>query len=204
MVVSSPREVAGKAETGVFHCPKCGGLIRGTIAPEASEAGAKIAGPEQTIECKLCSSSFTSDALREASLGGGLDQENPYYSVVKRFMVLMMLADDVVFTGEIAAIIGLYEWITNHPMSEQEVREEIRQAKNDGIGVRAYAAAVGAKLKEDEKRMIIRAAHGVAMADGEVCGRELKLLSDVAEAIELSAEEYRNILTGFDGLDWPD
>ena len=132
-----------------------------------------------------------------------MDEVNPYHSVVKRFMVLMMLADDIVFTGEIAAIIGLYEWITDRPVSEQEVRDEIRQAESDGIGVRAYAAAVGAKLEDDEKRMIIRAAHGVAMADGEVCERELKLLSDVAEAIELTEDEYRKILTGFDGLDWP-
>ena len=71
------------------------------------------------------------------------------------------------------------------------------------INASLQKAAVGAKLEDDEKRMIIRAAHGVAMADGEVCERELKLLSDVAEAIELTEDEYRKILTGFDGLDWP-
>ena len=135
--------------------------------------------------------------------GTDLDQEREYHAAVKRVMVLMMLADGVIYDGEINAIYGVYEWVTGRAISEREVLEEIRDAERSGQSVGDYVGTLKEELDDYGRALIVRASHGIAMADGEVCAQERKLLTQIADAVGLPRDKYREILAGLDGDRWP-
>lgn len=193
------------ARSGVFHCPQCCGqsgyrhrrvrrfftLYFIPLIP-LDKLG-------EYVECDTCAGTFQEGVLSYDPQGEEKQIEAAYHAAVKRVMVLMLLADGIIDDDEIQAIMGIYESITKRPVSEQEVRGEIAQAQADGIEVAEYTANLVGVLNTKGKEFIIKAAYGVAMADGVMAPEERVLMDEIADALQLSRAHYRGLLVELEG-----
>ena len=205
MIIFGTRGVTSTARSGVFHCPQCAGesgyrhrrvrrfftLYFIPLIP-LDKLG-------EYVECDTCAGTFQEGVLNYDPHGEDKQIEAAYHAAIKRVMVLMLLADGLIEDDEIQAIMGIYESIAKRPVSEPEVRGEIAQAQADGLGVAEYTANLIGVLNSKGKEFIIKAAHGVAMADGVMAPEERMLLDEVADALQLSNAHYRGILAELEG-----
>ena len=200
VIIFGTRGVTYSADSGTFHCPQC-----------ASQSGYRqrrvrrfftlyfipvipLDKLGEYIECDNCAGTFTEGVLNYDPNAQDRMIEAAYHSACKRVMVLMMLADGIIDDDEIQAIQGIYEAIVGRPVSESEVREEIRQAQSDGLSVSEYTANLVGVLNTSGKEFIIKAAHGVAMADDIMAPEERMLMDEIADALELTKAHYRGLL----------
>ena len=138
VIIFGTRGVTYSADSGTFHCPQCAGqsgyrqrrvrrfftLYFIPVIP-LDKLG-------EYIECDNCAGTFTEGVLNYDPSAEDRMIEAAYHSACKRVMVLMMLADGIIDDDEIEAIQGIYQAIVGRPVSQGEVREEIRQAQSDG------------------------------------------------------------------------
>lgn len=146
------------------------------------------------VECDSCAGTFKESVLQYDPNAEGRMVEAAYHAAIKRVMVLMMLADGVIDDDEIEAIQSIYQGIAQRPVSTQEVREEIQRAEADRMGVAEYTANLVGSLNDSGKEFIVRAAYGVAMADGVMAPEERMLMDEIADALQLSRAHYRGLL----------
>ena len=201
VIIFGTRGVTLTADSGTFNCPQCGGnagyrhrrvrrfftLYFIPVIP-LDKLG-------EYIECDNCAGTFTEAVLSYDPHAENRMIEAAYHSAIKRVMVLMMMADGVIDDDEVEAIRGIYQAVAGRPMSESEVRDEIRQAESDGMSVAEYTANMVVVLNNNGKEFIIKAAHGVAMADGVMAPEERMLMDEIADALQLSKAHYRGLLT---------
>ena len=202
VIIYGTRGVTSTADTGSFHCPQCSGqatyrhrrvrrfftLYFIPLIP-LDKLG-------EYVECDSCAGTFKETVLQFDPNAENRMVEAAYHAAIKRVMVLMMLADGVIDDDEVQAIMGIYQSIAQRPVSEQEVREEIRQAQADGMGVTQYTANLVGALNTHGKEFIIKAAYGVAMADGVMAPEEQMILDEIADALQLSKAHYRGVMVG--------
>ena len=202
VIIYGTRGVTTTADSGSFNCPQCGGqstyrhrrvrrfftLYFIPLIP-LDKLG-------EYVECDSCAGTFEEAVLQYDPGAEDRMIEAAYHAAVKRVMVLMLLADGIIDDDEVQAIMGIYESVAKRRVSEQEVRDEIRQAQADGVGVSEYTRNLVGVLNNNGKEFIIKAAHGVAMADGVMAPEERMLMDEIADALEITKAHYRGILAG--------
>ena len=117
---------------------------------------------------------------------------------IKRVMVLTMLADGEIEDDEVVSIQKQYSEMTGRQLTVEQVQREAREAQEDGQDVAAYLGPLGRSLDDDDRRMIVRAAHAVASSDGFVLEEEEGTLHQIAEALGMDNDA---VLACLDGLD---
>ncbi len=117
---------------------------------------------------------------------------------VKRVMVLTMLADGEIEDEEIASIQAQYSEMTGRQLTVQQVQREAAEAVADGRDVGDYLRSLGRSLDDEDKRMIVRAAHAVANSDGFVLEEEEGTLQQIAKALGMSSDQIAACLESMD------
>ena len=109
-------------------------------------------------------------------------------------MVLISMADGDIDDSEVKMISSIYGKIAGQELDEKSILEEALSAKKEGLSVTDYLLTVSPFLNDSGKERIIRAAFFVAAADGEFHDEEVKLLEEMAGALEISQAHFKGIV----------
>lgn len=111
--------------------------------------------------------------------------------IILSTMVLMSLVDGEIADDEVMRIRWIYERVTGRPLSDADVRTVIDQVAGDDTSLDAYLEHAHAGLSSTDRRLVLKAAFGIASADGKVVDAEDTLLKAVARGLHIPADEYR-------------
>jgi tellurite resistance protein len=152
-----------------------------------------LATDGEYVECGMCSGTYDVRILDVATAQDAEQFEARFAVAVRRVMALITAADGVVDPAEIAMMASLYDGLVGKPISEAELREEVDFVRTEGLEVRDYLEEVAGELNGQGKEAVVRAAIGVAMADGEFDDAEHDLVVDVGRALGLTKAHFRGI-----------
>ena len=207
LIIFGTRGVTYTAGEGEFHCPDCGKqpyrhrrVRRFFTLYFIPLIPLDMLG--EYIECGRCEGTYKLEVLQLDPDAGRKEFQAEFHAAVKRTLALMSLADGHVDDAEVKTIADIYGSLTDRAVSEDEVRNEIEQARRDGRDVSQYLGTVGGMLNEHGKEMVVRAAVMVAAADGTFQDEEKVLLAGIAKALQMSSAHFNGVLSSM--LEAPD
>lgn len=108
-------------------------------------------------------------------------------------MVLMSIVDGRISEAEVIRIRWIFEKLAGRSLAEQDVLTVARQVRADRTDLDTYLAELGQRLDVADRRMVFKAAFGIATADGRVVDAEDALMRRVGKALRFGPEEYNAI-----------
>jgi tellurite resistance protein len=200
MIIFGTKSLTTTKGKGVFYCPQCRGekgyrhrrvrrffhLYWIPLIP------LDLLG--EFVECDDCRGTFKTE-VKDFDYKKAIEYEATFRKVVRRVMVLMMMADGVIDDKEVQTICKLYHRLTGGLVTESGVREEITAAELEGSSLTGYLREQLGSLNDKDKKAIIAAAYLVAMADGEYHAKEQALIRDVGDVLELRPAALNAIIS---------
>ena len=104
-------------------------------------------------------------------------------------------ADANIDPAEISTIQGIVKRETGEDVSSQDVRRAARTELYETTPLRKYLRSIQGKLREDDRRNIVRALAEVINSDCKVSVLEIDFFNRVADALRITPAE----LAGLDG-----
>ncbi len=200
MIIFGARGVTYTHAKGTFYCPGCD---REGVAYKHQRCRRFVTLyylpliPLKTfgeyIECQVCQNTYQ-PAVLSATLAEHRAFEAEFQLVIKRVMILMLLADGVIADAELEVIRRIYLRLSTVDIPMEDLRKEIEAAQEDVSDVLVYLARLGPILNPRGKELVIKSAFLVAAADDQFQDKERQLLADIGKTLELSNAEVQAIL----------
>ncbi len=198
-IIFGTKGVTSTAGKGEFHCPQCG------PKPYLHKKVKKWFTlyfipciPMETlgeyIECQNCKGTYKMEVLNYDPRAEQMQLNAHYEDVVRRVMIEMMLADDVLEESEITSMQEIYAQIAGRQLSRDEILAEAEQARRSGGDVLRYLEQMNRMLNNNGRESILKAAAHVAMADGKFEPSERQFLNKAAEALGITQAHLNGIL----------
>jgi tellurite resistance protein len=200
MIIFGTRGVTYNHAEGRFHCPRC-----------SSEQGyhhkrvrrfftlyfiplipLDLLG--EYADCDKCRSTWNLEVLAFNPAADKKAFEAEFERAVKRVMVMMMLADGNVEASEVERIREVYEQLADVKLSEADVHAEADKARAEKLSLDQFLQSVAARLNDQGKELVVKAAMMVAASDGNLADEELKLLTDIGRALGMTPAHLKGVL----------
>ncbi len=164
------------------------------------------------VECGTCNSTFIPRVLDSPqshatqSVGEGQTQSIAssnddfmaiYEKAIRHSMVLVMLADGVIDSKEKEQVLKIINKFGHNDLTMSELDVYIENVKLQDEDVATYLEKVGPQLNEHGKETVIKVALSVANADGIIDDSELRLITRMANAMEMSSSHLRGIISDY-------
>ena len=108
-------------------------------------------------------------------------------------MVLMCRVDDDIDDAEIMRIRWIFEKLTGRRLEREDVLTVVGQVGSDQTDLDGYLEMLGKELSLEERHMVLKAAFGIAVADGKVVDAEDAMMQRTARALQIDPKDYRAI-----------
>lgn len=108
-------------------------------------------------------------------------------------MVLMCRVDDDIADAEIMRIRWIFEKLTGRKLERDDVLTVVGQVGADQTDLDAYLEQLGNELSLDDRRTVLKAAFGIAVADGKIVDAEDAMMQKTARALQIDPQDYRAI-----------
>jgi len=112
--------------------------------------------------------------------------------VIKKLLIMMILADGKVEDSEIHAFHKVYRKMTGTTVAD--IYKEIEEVRRENKPPYQYLKKVAAYLNEQGKEEIIRASMMIAAADGDVDPTEISMVENFGKALELKHAQVKAII----------
>ncbi len=200
MIVFGMKDVEKHMDKGTFYCPTC----RGSHVYEHVEVSPyftiyffpvwRIKRGADYIECAHCHNTFLPGLIEQQKYGINNEVEAEFRKVLKRMLILTMLADKAVKPVEIREASRLYLEITGDELSKVDIINEKKRAEQEKLTLSAYLQTARFVLNESGKEALIMAASGIAACDNELHLSELSFIQKCADALGLTERHLDGIL----------
>lgn len=194
------RGIASTRDEGEFHCPVCHGpcgydhkrvrkfftLYFFPVIP--------LGAVGEYVECQECRGTFPCEVLELPPEAAVEEFEAVFELAVRRLLVEMALADQLVTFGEFERVSRLYRKLTGRSIEQETVAHEIRRAEVDDRDVTEYLEDVAFQLNEEGRERVLEAALAVAAADGLFRDEEREMVEALGEALEMTPSQVRGVL----------
>ena len=205
MIIWGWKGRTSKAATGEFFCPECNNyqpythkIVKNWFTLYFIPAiPLKVLG--EYIECDTCKSTYKLDALNYDPRAEQQKVQAVFALATRDVMLKMAMADGIVDEEEVTKIINVYENVTKHEISREQIDQRINQLEGEPQDIRAYASAVSGLLNETGKEMVLRGAIAIAKADNKIDDSELIALHHLSEALDLP-RAYANGIFGEESI----
>lgn len=205
MIIFGTRGVKSTLNSGDFLCPQCNQtkqyrhrkvtkfftLYFIPIIPLGKKG--------EYVECRECKGTFVPRVL-DYNTPNKENAKAIYETAIKHSMVLIMLADGVIDDKEKKQVLEIINRFNQSKLTSTELDNYIKQVQTEKEDISTYLKKISGGLNEYGKEIIIKCALSVSAADGNVDKTELKLISKMAHALEMSTSHLKGILTGIDGI----
>ena len=201
MIIFGTRGVTYSKESSQFYCPTCSAqaaykhkrVRRFFTLYFIPVIPMDLLG--EYVECQQCGATYQLKVLDLDPDEAAASFEAEFHRVMKRVMVLMMLADEVIEEDEINIIREVYRQMTDRPLSKEDVMTEVEQARADGHGIDVYLASIAGNLNDRGKESVVTGAFMVAAADGEIQDEEQKLIGEIGSALDMTPAHLNGLLS---------
>ena len=201
MIFFGTRGVKSTLEEGTFICPQCANeqhykhkkvtrfftLYFIPLIP-LGKAG-------EFVECQNCQGTFVPRVLDFDPDQGKNEFESLYEKALRHSMVLMMLADGEIDENEMITVHKIINKFSHHDITFDELKTFVKVVEDNAEPIETYLSKISSGLNEHGKEVIIKCALSVASADGVVDSSELKLIHEMAQAMEMSKAHLKGILS---------
>lgn len=200
MIIFGTRGVNSTMSEGQFNCPQC----ESNVAYKHKKVRrfftlyfiplipmGKIG---EFVECQVCKGTFIPKVLDYNKSAGANQFLSEYEKAMKHTMVLIMLADGEIDENEMLTVQKIVNKLGHNDVTLEELKEYTAEVQRNPEDVSTYLKKVTPSLNEHGKEMVIRCAFQVANADGVVDDSEVKLISQMAETMEMSSAHLKGIL----------
>lgn len=199
LIVFGTRAVTYTTRAGEFSCPSCGDAqayrlrrVRRFFAVYFVPL-VPLARLGEYVECEGCGGTFDVEILSGDRAAGSRAEER-FLAAALRVMVSMMLADGHVDDAERDAIAEVYERLSGEALDPARLDAEISAIEGDAVSVTDQLGALLGHLNDARKDALLRAALGVAAADGRIDALEALLLREIGAALEVRPARVREIV----------
>ena len=200
MIIFGTRGVKSTMSAGNFNCPQCDQrtpyrhrkvtnfftLYFIPIIP--------LGRVGEYVECGQCKGTYIPRVLENAPSNNEAFMAE-YEKAIKHSMILMMLADGVIDEKEKEQVLEIINEFSQNNISSPQLEDYIVQVQKENKDVTTYLKNVGPSLNEHGKETVIKCALAVAAADGHIDDSELKMISEMGKAMEMSASHLKGILS---------
>lgn len=201
MIIFGTRGVKSTIKSGDFHCPQCNQtkpyrhrkvtkfftLYFIPIIPLGSKG--------EYVECRECKGTFIPRVL-ESSTSSKDEFKSIYETAIKHSMVLILLADGVIEDEEKKQVHKIINKFNPNSLTLQELDDYIAKVQTEKEDVSTYLKKINGALNEHGKEIIIKCALSVAAADGNIDDSELKVITEMAQAMDMSTTHLKGIIAG--------
>jgi zinc-ribbon family len=201
MIIWGSKGVTKVAGSGEFHCPSCG-----TTKPYAHKLLKRYFTlyfiplfPTDTIteyvECEACAGTYKSEVLsfnpedHQRRLSEELGEH------IKRVMILCTLEGGTIARDVKRRIQQQYQQAAGKTLSDYELEQEIVLARHANVSPATYAQRFAGGLTAIGKENVFRAAALAVGADGNATPEEMKRLSELASALDITPAHSKGILS---------
>ncbi|MEZ4316437.1 MAG: TerB family tellurite resistance protein [Myxococcota bacterium] len=187
-IIWGTRGVTSTAESGQFHCPRCGQtpydlkrvrrfftLYWIPLIPLDTLG--------EYVECGGCANTFDKAVLDYDPEADHKKFLSKLDKASRRLMALMVLADGDIDDEEIAAMVKVSEMLPGGNLTDAEARAEVDAAAKGSRDIVEHVIDVRDFLNDAGKGLLLRVALAIAMADGEFADEEKVLLLQIGEAL---------------------
>jgi uncharacterized tellurite resistance protein B-like protein len=200
MIIFGTRGITYNNAEGRFHCPRCRseqGYHQKRVRRFFTLYFIPVIPLDllaEYIDCDACRSTWDNEVLSHNPAAEKKEFEAEFERAVKRVMVMMMLADGNVESSEVERIREVFEQIAGVKLSEADVHAEADKARAEKVSLDQFLQGVAARLNDNGKELVVKAAMLVAASDGNLAEEELKLLTDIARALGMSPSHLKGVL----------
>jgi uncharacterized tellurite resistance protein B-like protein len=146
------------------------------------------------VECQACRGTFIPKVLDYKKSASADKFLSEYEKAMKHAMVLIMLADGEIDDNEMLTVQRIVNKLGHNDISLDDLKQYVAEVQQNPEDISTYLKKVTPALNEHGKEMVIRCAFQVASADGNVDDSEVKLISKMAETMEMSSAHLKGIL----------
>lgn len=199
-IIWGTRGITSTSESGQFHCPQCNAR-RSYSHKNVRRFFTLFFIPlipldklGDYVECNTCRTTFNTRVLSIDPTAQQKRFDAEFQIAVKRVLVLMALADDVIDEKETEMIQSIYTKVTNTEITLNEVNAEIEVARNDKRGVHQFLSKMAGSLNASGKELVMQAAFFIAAADGEFQQEEIALLESIGKSLQMTPAHINGVL----------
>jgi uncharacterized membrane protein YebE (DUF533 family) len=207
MIIFGSRGVTRTKESGTFACPGCGGTQQTYTRKIVRRFFTLYFVPiipldkvGEYLECQRCRNTYNEQVLTSFNPAEQQAKKKAeFVEHLKRIMILAAVADGRADDEEVEAIREQYKTLSGATLGGADLERELALARNAGISPADYSRRFAGDLNEHGKEMVIKVVHKVLAAGGELGQDEQDLLSDLANAMNLTGAHFRGILSDLEG-----
>lgn len=199
-ILYGKKDVVKTIGSGEFSCPNCTS-DQPYWHKSLQEKGhlyfisvLKIGDQMEFVECRTCEEVYQPDVLDFKPGVEGAHYASDFELLVRRLMVLMMLADGTADDSEIAMLIDIYDDVFGHRPDPDEIRAEAEDVAAMGASVADYAAILAEILTDDAKALIIEVVFMIAAADDSIDQSELDVVGEIAAHLNMTHAQVGDVL----------
>ena len=198
--IAGTRGDSSIAGRGMFYCPRCSGKTKYhyiQVHRAATVFFVKVANLDllgEYIECQQCKGTFEIGVLDYNPEEEEREIKEYFQAALKKEIVMMMLADGEIDSREIKMIKDIYLDVAGQSISENEIKQEVRECKNNPETLKKYLREIFPYINENGKEILIKAAYYMLIADGKEDLKEMDLLKIISKALEITPAHLRGII----------
>ena len=187
---------------GKFYCPRCQAVTPYSQQCEQQTSYAffiPVSSKElpDVVECRCCGAEYGEEILHSQAQFSKPATETEFQRTLKRVMVQMMIVDNDIAPAEVRSIQRLYSEAAGKELTESQVQDQVEIVRKDPANIVVRLRAWDPPLTEEEKKLVIRSAFTLAAADEVIRDEEQAFLHEIARALELPDERFREICDEF-------
>jgi tellurite resistance protein len=147
------------------------------------------------VECSGCNGTYKLQVLDHDPERERTEFEAQFAQAVKHVLVRMMVADGRVKSGEIEAVMSMYERVTGQELPLSEVVDLFSTLGSFAKPINDVLCDMSPVLNEEGKQLVIKAAFFVAASDGCVDASEYQMLESIGAALEMQPSQVEAVVT---------
>ncbi len=149
------------------------------------------------VECMSCKGTFVPRVLDYKPSLGENQFQSQYEKAMRHSMILMMLADGIIDAQELVMVRSIINKFGHNDISADELSDLVEEVQLKKEPVGKYLSVIAPSLNEHGKELIIKCGLTVAASDGHVDQSELKMIDEMASAMEMSKSHLKGITSEF-------
>lgn len=206
MILIGTMNLTRTREQGSFYCPTCGGTqtyrlrARRPFLTLYFIPTVPIGAPELFVQCDQCRECWDASVLQMDRDAHETARREQFLEEAVRSAILVVLADGEISEPEIEALQRLASRLFDRPFDREELGELCSIAAQNRIEAKNYVLTVSRRWSHDQRILALQAMFLAATAEGELGPRQIRLLSQLREILDLTDQEYEQAIEG--ALEW--
>lgn len=203
MIIFGTTGLKSTLATGNFYCPQCKGE-----RPYKHKKVTKfftlyfiplipLGNVGEFVECQSCKGTFVKRAINNQ--GSAPQQKSNddfkaiYEKAIRHSMVMIMLADGVIDENEKVQVLEIINKYGRNDLTMKGLEDYIKLVQLENKDVSTYLKEIEPQLNNHGKEVIIKCAFAVAQADGYVDESELRMITQMGKALDMSPAHIKGI-----------